>query len=283
MTEILSAEFVRSALLASLLIGLILSVLGVYVVLRRIIFVGAALAQTSAAGVALAFLGSGIAASAGFTTCAAFLHEHPESVAIFATLLGAAALSLRPKRVTLPSEGPIGIAYALASTLAILVIAKTPGGEGDTLLLVYGNVLAVQPVEIVELSFLCPVILLVQALFRKEFLMVSFNPDFARSAGVRVPLWNLLLSVMLGVGIATGIRVAGSLLTFSYLVVPALAGVMVGRRSWHVLAVAVTTAVLGTVLGIVASVVWDLPSGPTVVAALVAEAGVAWIVARFLA
>jgi zinc transport system permease protein len=269
-------EFVRDALAASLLIGLMLAVLGAYVVLRRIVFVGAALAQASAAGIALAFLASGLAAEAGAERAARLLGQHPETVAVVVTLASAALLSIRPRRVLLPSEGVIGLGYALASTLAILLIAKAPGGEGDTLLLLYGNILAVTPVELRELAILCPVVLLLNGLFRRQLLMASFNPEMARAAGVPVWRWNLLLYVMLGTAIAVGIQVAGSLLTFSYLVVPALIGVMLARTSRHVLAIAVVAAVTATLGGIVASVRWDLPSGPMIVGVLVAEAAVVW-------
>ena len=280
MSEYLGLEFFRNALAASLLVGLMLSVMGIFVVLRRIVFVGAALAQASAAGIALAMLLGGIAGARGLPALAAFLEAHPETVAIASTLVAAALFSFRPRRVNLPSEGAIGLGYALASTLAILLIARAPGGEGDTLLLFYGNVLAVRPGEIVELLIVCPALLLVHLVFQKEFFMVSYNPETARAAGVRVGLWSLLLYVTLGFGIATGIRTAGSLLAFSYLVVPALAGVMIGRRSWHVMIVAVTVALTSTLAGIAASVRLDLPTGPTIVAALLAEAAVVWAIAR---
>jgi ABC-type Mn2+/Zn2+ transport system permease subunit len=281
MTDYLQLDFLRNALVASLLIGLMLSVMGILVVLRRIVFVGAALSQASAAGIALAMLVAGIAGSHGSPGLAWLVETHPETIAIASTLVAAALLSLRPRFVNLPSEGAIGLGYALASTLAILLIAKAPGAEGDTLLLFYGNILAVKPKEVVELAVLCPALLTVHALFQKEFFMTSFNPETARAAGVRVGLWSFLLYLTLGCGIATGIRVAGSLLTFSYLVVPALAGIMIGRKSWHVMATAVAVALSATFLGIEASVRWDLPSGPTIVAALLAEAGAVWLVARF--
>jgi zinc transport system permease protein len=281
MMDILAAGFVRNALAASLLIALILSVLGLYVVVRRIIFLGAALAQVSAAGVALASFAAG-ALTVSHPGLAEELRHHPELVAIAATLLGALALGIRPTKVALPSEGVIGLGYALASTLAILIVARTPGAEGDTLLLLYGNILAVRPVELLELSILCPVTLALTALFRKEFLAASLQPEMAMAAGARVGLWNLLLYALLGFGIATGINVAGSLLTFAYLVVPALAGLLVGRRSWHVTAVAIAVAVVGTLGGILASVAWDLPSGPAVVAVLVLETAVAWGIARLM-
>jgi len=273
MSELLELGFVRDALAASLLIGLMLSLLGIFVVLRRIVFVGAALAQVSAAGVALAIFA---AEALGIE----FLHDHPESMALAATLAGAALLSVRPRKVNLPSEGVIGVGYAVASTLAILLIARSPGGEGDSLLLFYGNILAVTPKELRELLFLCPVVLAAVSLFYKEFLLVSFNPDSARASGVRVGLWNLLLYALLGLAIAFGIRAAGALLTFSYLVLPGLAGVLVARKTWHVPALAIAIAVVGSVAGILLSVRWDLPSGPMIVAALVAELGVLWLVAR---
>lgn len=264
MIDLLSMGFVREALAASVLIGLMLSVMGVYVVVRRIVFVGVALAQVSASGVALGLL----------------LGLHAEWVAMAAALVGVGLLSIRPRRVVLPSEGAIALGYAAASTIAILLIAKTPGGESDTLLLLYGNILAVPPRELAELAVLSPLLLAVHVAFRKEFRMVSFNPDASRAAGVPVDFWNFLLYVTLGVGIAAGIHVAGSLLSFTYLVVPPIAGLMVARRSWHVTAVAILLAVVGSVAGIAGSLHWDLPTGPTIVAVLVAGAGGAWGLAR---
>ena len=266
MSEVLQLEFFRTALQASLLIGLMLSLMGVYVVLRRIIFVGAALAQISAAGVALGVL----------------LGLHGETVGMAAALLGVALLSIRPKRVSLPSEGPIAVGYALASTLAILLVAKTPGGESDTLLLLYGNILAIPRWHLVELYVLVPILVAVHLVFRREFLSVSFSPDSAQAAGVRVTAWTLLLYATLGVGIAAGMDIAGSLLTFAYLVLPALSGQMLARRSWHMPAIAVGLALVGTAAGLFASVLWDLPSGPSIVAALAAETGLAWGAARLL-
>jgi ABC-type Mn2+/Zn2+ transport system permease subunit len=267
MSEVFELDFFRRALLASLLIGVTLSVMGVYVVLRRIIFVGAALAQMSAAGVALGIL----------------LGVHGEAVGMVAALLGVALLSIHPKKVGLPGEGPIGIGYALASTLAILFVAKTPGGEADTLLLLYGNILAVPDWHLLELWVLAPALVLLHVLLRRRFLVTCFSPDAARASGVRVGAWTLLLYVTLGTGIAAGMEIAGSLLTFTYLVVPALAGQMLARRSWHMPAIAVAVAVVGTIAGLAGSVLWDLPSGPTIVAALCAEAGAAWSLARLLA
>ena len=264
MSDLLQLDFLRHALAASLLIALMLSAMGVYVVVRRVVFVGAALAQVSAAGAALGIL----------------LGMHAEWVAMAATLVGVALLSIRPRRVVLPAEGAIGIGFALASTLAILIIAKTPGGEGDTLLLLYGNILAVPPRELIELAFVSPLLILVHVLFRRQFFMVAFNPEISQAAGVRVQFWNFLLYMTLGVGIASGIHVAGSLLTFAYLVVPPLAGLMIARRAWHVLVFSLILAVAGTVLGIWGSVRWDLPTGPSIVAALVLGSGAAWLIAR---
>lgn len=265
MTDWLALGFFRDALWASLLIGLTLSVMGVYVVLRRIVFVGAGLAQVSAAGVALGTVVGVI---------------HPDGMALVATLVGVALLSLRPRRVTMPSEGAIGIGYALASTLAILLVARAPGGESDSLLLLYGNILAVPPYHITLLAISCPLLLALHLLFRKEFMMVSYSPITAQAAGVGVRRWNLLLYVTLGIGISSGIHVAGSLLTFSYLVLPSLAAIMIAGRAWQVGFFAAIFALTGSVAGLYGSVIWDLPTGPSIVAALVAETGIAWVVAR---
>jgi zinc transport system permease protein len=248
--EILTLPFVRSALVAGLLISGMCSYLGVFVVLRRIVFVGIALAQLAAAGVALSF----------------FIHLPPELLALAVTLGGAILLSTQLGGRLIPREAGIGLAYALAAALSVLLVAKSAQGEAHVLGLLFGNILTLTGAAIAVLALATTAVVLVHILFSKEFLFCSFDPETARSAGYRVGFWNGLFDVTLAGAIAIAIHTAGALLVFSYLVQPALVGLLLARQMRGVVLLALVSGLTASVTGLVTSVLVDLPTGPTVVA-----------------
>src|SRR3990170_452310 len=131
MISLFRDSFLQTALIASLVVGAVCAYLGVYVVLRRIVFVGAALAQVSSAGVGLAMLAG----------------QNPSLVSLAMTLGGVAAFSVKSKDRRTTQESLIGIGYAVASALAVLFVAKSAQGEAHMLDVLSGNILTVTPAE----------------------------------------------------------------------------------------------------------------------------------------
>jgi zinc transport system permease protein len=248
--ETLTLPFVRSALIAGLLISGMCSYLGVFVVLRRIVFVGIALAQLAAAGVALSF----------------FLPLPPELLALLLTLGGALVLSTQLSGRRIPREAGIGLAYASAAALSVLIVAKSAQGEAHVLGLLFGNILTLTDGAIAMLALATAVVIVIHVLFTKEFLFCSFDPETARSAGYRVGFWNGLFDLTLAGAIAIAIHAAGALLVFSFLVQPAMVGLFLARQMRGVVILAVISGVSAGVIGLVISILADLPTGPTVVA-----------------
>jgi ABC-type Mn2+/Zn2+ transport system permease subunit len=258
--EVFGLDFMRRALVAGLAVGAACAYLGVYVVLRRIVFVGVALSEISSAGVALSFL-IGLAPMLG-------------SVALM--LMGVGLFSVRwaPRKVR--QDAFIGVGYVVASAMAILLIAKSPQGEGHLLDLLFGNILTVTPADVLATILALAGVLLFHGLFAKELLFVSFDPDTAQAAGYRARLWETLLYVTIGLAIAFSIHAVGVLLTFASLVLPAVTALLVTRRMNRVWPVSVLAGVVPVPLGLYVSFVRDLPSAATIVATgfvLLAAAG----------
>ena len=243
-------DFMRRALLAGLLVGGACAYLGVYVVLRRIVFVGVALSEVSSAGVALALL-TGLPAMVG-------------SVATM--LVGVALFSVRWGGRRVRQDAFIGVGYVVASALAILLIAKSPQGEGHLLDLLFGNILTVTPGDVLATGVALGAVLLVHALFAKELLFVSFDPDTASASGYQARRWETLLYVTIGLTIAFAIHAVGVLLTFASLLLPAVTALLVTRRMPAAFATSVAAGLLPVPVGLYLSFVWDLPSAATVVA-----------------
>jgi zinc transport system permease protein len=262
----------RDALYGALLIGVACSVLGVYVVLRRIVFVGAALAELSSMGVGLAIWLGGRGVALGPLTS-------PVVVSLIVTVAGVIFFSTATGRSAVPGDATIGVVYAAAGAAAILLISKAASGEAHDLLL-HGNILGIGRRDWLTLLAVAAPVLLLHALFFKEFLFVSFDRETARTLGFSVERWNLLLYLTLGLVIAFAMQFAGVMLVFSFLVLPAVTGLLLGGGLALVFGGALTAAVVASAVGFGASVSFDLPTGPAIVAASAALVGLAWIFGR---
>ncbi len=245
-------EFLRVALLGSLVVGLACAYLGVFVVLRRIVFVGAALAQASSAGVGLALLTG----------------KDPSLLALLVTLGGVAAFSVRSRSRRTTQESLIGVGYGVAAALALLFVAKSAQGEGHALDVLSGNVLTIAPAQVWWMAGAAVLAVVLHTLFHKQFVFSAFDADTAGASGLKVAWWDLLFFLMLGVIVSLAIRLAGALVVFAFLVVPAVTGLLLSQRLGRIYTTAMGTAVIATVLGLYASVRADLPTGPAIVAVL---------------
>jgi len=195
MIEMLQQPFFRAGLIGCCMVAAICSFLGVYIVLRRIVFVSAALAQASSAGVALALL----------------VGLNPFHFSLVFTMSCLALFAFVPFRRKLPMEGFIGFGYILASALAILFVARNPAGEARALNILFGNILTVSSGELLMLGTIFPLVVLIHYLFYKEFLLVSFDYEMARALQMRADLWNLILLLTIGITISFAISLRSRL------------------------------------------------------------------------
>ncbi len=267
--EAFQYTFMRYALVGSLLTGALCSFLSVYIVLRRIVFVGVALAQLSSAGVALAFL---------FGATPFLLASLPLAF-VFAGVAALGGLQVGAMRAKLPQESIVGAAYAIAMASGILLLSKGPG-EAHVLELLTGNVLAISRGDLLfALSVFIPVALIL-GLFHKEFVFTSFDREMAAALGIRVGIWDALFFLSLGAVIAAAIRLVGVLLEFTYLVVPGMSALLLSRRLRAAFPLAVLFGIIPSILGLYLSYVFDLPTGPTITACAVGLLLLCWGLGR---
>ncbi len=252
MIEMLAQSFIRYAAIASILAGGVSAYLGVYVLLRRIVFVGIALAQIATLGVAVGHL----------------LGLHQAEAAFGMSLVGVTFFALQRQRGRIPRESAIGVAYAAASAFTIICVAKNPLGEMDVLSLVFGNVLGVTENQLYILAALAAAIAVLHRLFSKELLFTAFDPDMAETMGYRIQAWEFFFYLILGVAFSLSVSVAGVLVIFAYLVIPATVALVLDVSMNATFLVAVAVAVIASACGVFLSYLWDLPTGPTIVGTL---------------
>ncbi len=265
LVEIISPGFLlREALIGSVLVGCICPLVGVYFVLRRMIFLGVALPQVSAAGIALAFLVYRI-----------LVGQHQHFIAserwlamtgsLSCTLIGLLILAaFAQHRETI--EARIGVTYAIAAAATILCLALDPAAEAHMVNLLKGDLLATTGLSLTLMGGVLGAVGLLLLAFRKEFLLVSFDRDLAVVFGKHVGLWDSLLYLMIGITISLGVMTAGPMVTFGFLVIPPLTARMLTRR---MLTFSLTAACLGAITafaGFYCAYRFDLPLGPAEVA-----------------
>jgi zinc transport system permease protein len=245
--------FMRLALLAAVATGASLGILGLYLVIRRVVFIGLVLANAAAMGAALAQI----------------FGWPPEMTSVLAAVVAALGLGAihTPRRV--PAESLIGWAYAAASSATVLILARAAAADADTLHLLFGNVLAISVSHAGGLMANALLIGLVHILFSRRFLLVTFDPESAQVAGVSTRLWSLCLNLSIGVTAAAAVHEIGALLTFSLLTLPAMAALLVTSSIRATFAMAAGLGVALGCLGLAAAFYLDLPAGPASVALLV--------------
>jgi len=250
----LRIDFMQKALLGSVLVSIASGLLGLFVVLKRIIFISMSLAEVSSAAVALAFL----------------LGTNPSVTGVVITLAATFLLAFASRRTSrFPPEAVIAIVYLLASSSAVLMIAKNPAGEVDLMNVLFGNILTVNDQQLWQSFFVSIPAVAAILFFFRFFLFTSFDPEMASTSGVSSTFWQGLFYLMLGAVIVVGIRMSGALLTFAYLVIPAYCGLRFSRNLKKTVAWSLLIGPIATFLGLWVSFAKDLPTGPSVTAVLV--------------
>lgn len=262
--EILSPSFLLfPALLGSAILAFVCPLVGAHLMLRHRVFLGLTLPQVAACGVAFTFW---LHHAAGFTHGSGGERLLAMAGSLLFTLVGMGLLAYLDRRATGAPEGRLAAAYALASALTILFIVFNPAGELEILNLLKGEVISLSKDELKLLAVVYGVIYLALVLFRREFLLNSFDRDLSFLLTGGSSQWSFWLYVLCGFCIAVGVIMAGPLLVFGFMVLPPLAARTMAWGMSSFLGLSSLIGVLIAVFGFYLSVRLDLPLGPTDVA-----------------
>jgi zinc/manganese transport system permease protein len=254
-------RFLTAPFAASLILTGIHSYLGVHVVERGVIFVDLSLAQIAALGATISIL----LPFAGGDPHGPWVYW----ISLGFTFVGAAIFStIRTKRARIPQEAIIGITYAVASAAAILAMSKATSESEHLKDMLVGNILAVSWEEVLETALLYAVVGAFHYAFRRQFLAISLahhRGDDSAIQHLNVRLWDFLFYASFGFVVTSSVAIAGVLLVFCYLIVPAVAAMLYADRIGRRLAIGWTMGTVVSALGIYLSVRVDLPTGATMV------------------
>jgi zinc transport system permease protein len=249
MFEMLSYDFMQRAFLAGIIIAILASISGTFVVLRRYSMISETLAHSALVGV-------GVGLVAGL---------NPLWMAVVIAVISAWLIEYLRAYFSLYSDAVLAI--MLSGSLAIAVIIVSLGGAFNNSLFSYlfGSILSVSSDDIVVISVFGVICLSFLLVFSKEFYFISYDEDVAQTSGIKVKLLNFLLVSIVAVVIALSIRVVGSLLIGALMVIPTVAALQYRQGFIKTVLLALIFAVLSVIFGISLSYFFSLPSGATIV------------------
>ncbi len=249
-------QFMLAPFVACMVLVAIHSYLGLHVIAREVIFVDLSLAQMAGLGSVVALL-YGVAPDSR----TAFIFS------LVFTCIGAALFALTRTRGKgrVPHEAIIGIVYVAASAAAILVADKAPRGAEALHDVLEGSIIWITWPTILKKGAAYVGLGVLHFALRKQFLKISFHPDAAEGEGWHIRAWDFLFYVSFGVAVTMSVPVAGVLLVFTMLVVPAVVAFLFSRDIRKMVLISWGTGALASLLGLYISYVGNFPTGPLIV------------------
>jgi ABC-type Mn2+/Zn2+ transport system permease subunit len=241
--------FMQRALVGGVLVGIVCAVVGSYVILRGMAFVGDALAHAAFPGVVIAYL----------------LQANIYLGAAIFTLATACGIGFVSRRARTSYDTTIGILFAGAFALGVLLMSTIPGYTADLFSFLFGNILGVSDTDLAVVAGLAVVVMGTVALFHKELLLASFDPVVASAMGYPVWLLDYLLLALIALTIVTAIQAVGIVLVVALLVTPSATGYLLAERFLPMMLWSMLAAVLAAVLGLYASFYLNVASGAAIV------------------
>ncbi len=279
--EVFDPHFLlRNSVYISLLVGIACPLVGVYLILRRLVFMGVALPQISSCGIAFAF---------AFHTWGLIPHfESGENGLAFAgstvfTLAAILGLSVLERRGRGMVEGRIGTLYVLAGAWSILLLVKNPYGEHGLLDRLRGEIIAVSDSDLGWTFAAFAIVVAALIIFQKEFMLVSFDREMAITLKKKVLFWDALLFLLIGLTISMTVLSVGPLVAFGFLLIPPLIAHLFAANMRQFAIAAAAIGASASLIGFCIAYRWDFPVGPTDVALLGLIYGFAFLVKKVIA
>ena len=247
--ELWQFSFFQRALLAGFFLAVAGAILGLFLILRKDAMLGHGLTHIAFAGVALAF----------------FLDLLPFPVALVLAALAAFLILKVREKAGLYGDTAVGIISSLGMALGIILASIARNFNVSLLSYLFGNILAVNDLELYGAVFLALAALLALVLFYRELLYVTFDEESARASGLPVERLDALLAVLTAITVVIGMKIVGLLLISALLVLPGAAALQLARSFRHCVILSATFGALSVAGGLLTAAFFNLPASGTIV------------------
>lgn len=261
-------HFVLIALLLCLVLSGMLTYFGYHVVRRGVIFVDLSLAQVAA-------LGSSVGILLGYAD------KFPVQnylISLAFTLIGATLFVMfRQRKERVPVEALIGITYAAAIALSLIVLEKTAEGTEALKEMLAGSILTISPKELIFVSALCTITTAIHWFSRKKLFMVTNNPEESRIRGIKIWWWDFVFYTTFGFVVTSSVKITGVLLVFAFLIMPTVAAMIATEGTSRRILFGCLFGFLGCILGLEMSLRLDWSPAPTIVVVFLILLVITWL------
>ncbi|MER3522790.1 MAG: hypothetical protein C4326_01645 [Ignavibacteria bacterium] len=255
------------ALYGSMLVGAMCAFLGVYIIAKRVVFLGAVLTQVSVLGLALTFLP---------------IMAIPHTVGSLAVTLAAVLLLSRfltGKRI--PKDAVLGFVFVASIAARILVMQKAPKVEvAEIENLLRGDILFVTPDLFLLMVVVVIAALAAHLLLFKEFTYISFDPETASTQGFRAVVWEMIFYGIAAVVISVATHMVGDVFVFGFLVIPPVTAMLLAQRVRDIFLCSVLIGLIAPAVGLFFAFRFDFPSSPAMVSVASLLLAAAWLISR---
>jgi len=249
MWEVFQYEFMRNALIAGVLASIACGVVGVFIIVKRIVFISGGISHAAFGGIGLAYL----------------VGMDPILGALLFTLLSALGMGIISKRTRQHEDTLIGILWAMGMALGVIFIGLSPGYAPDLFSYLFGNILTVPHSDIIVMLILDVVIVSIVFLLYKEFLALSFDEEFATVTGVPTSYLYLVLLSIIALTVVILIRVVGIILVIALLTIPSAISGQFTYSLKRMILLSIIIGAFSILSGLYLSYLLDLASGATIV------------------
>jgi zinc transport system permease protein len=259
--EIFQYEFIRNAMIATILVNIACGIVGTFVVTKRIVFISGGISHAAFGGIGLGY----------------FLGLDPIITAIPFSILAAFGIGFIAKKTKVGEDAAIGILWAIGMSLGIIFINLTPGYAPDLFSYLFGNILTIPFSDLIIMVVLDMIIVVITILFYKEFKAISFDEEFSKVAGVPVDILYFLLLGMVALSVVILIKVVGIILVIALLTIPASMCRQFTNNIKTLIFLSMSVGIILTIGGLWISYILDLASGATIIILL----GIVFLLSSF--
>lgn len=247
--SVLAYDFMRNALLASVLVSLTCGTIGTLVVLNRIVMVSGGIAHAAYGGVGLAY----------------FFGFDPVLGAIGFGLVSSLAMGLTQRKLHERADTIIGVLWAIGMAIGIIFVSLSPGYKADLMSYLFGSILAVSVLDLGLMLAVAVLAILFIWLFYRPLQAISFDETFAAVRNLPVTGLYLAMIVVVGLAVVISMRVVGLILVIAFLTIPAAIANMFSRRIWEIMLLAVGMGLVFSITGLLLSYSLNLPAGAVII------------------
>lgn len=247
--SILEYAFFRNALIAALLTGLLASMVGTYIVSRKIVFISGGITHASFGGIGMAY----------------FFGLNPLMGAAVFAIFSATGIEWISQKGKIREDSAIAILWSLGMALGIIFVFMTPGYTPNLMSFLFGNILSIGKAEIYLLLSFCIITALFFIVFFRPVVYTAFDPEFAGIMGIPVAFFRYTMSVIIALSIVISIRTVGIILVLSLFTIPQITAMLFTRDFARIIPLAALFGVLGSLAGLFFSYFFNIPSGAAII------------------